>query len=98
MCKKRIRRINNTGPNSYEDRGRMKSHGSKNRIQVIKETEENEKTISKPNFIPMILKRENKMIQDKLAKNKNTIRRFLLTNNIQYDIYNIETLIFLLQI
>lgn len=62
----------------------MKSNDSKNRIQVIKETEENELTISKPNFIPMILKRENKIIQEKLAKNKNTIRRFLLTNNIQY--------------
>lgn len=75
--------MNKTGPNSYEERRSVKSNLSKRSIHVIKETEESEKTISKPNFIPTILKRDNKIIHDKLARNKNTVRRFLLTNNIQ---------------
>jgi hypothetical protein len=75
--------MNKTDPNSYEERRRLKTTTSKRSIHIIKETEENEKTISKPNFIPTILKRDNKLIQDKLARNKNTVRRFLLNKNIQ---------------
>lgn len=75
--------MNKTLPNSNEDRRHFKTNGSKISFAVIKETEENDKTISKPNFIPTILKRDNKLIHDKLAKNKNTVRRFLFSNKIK---------------